>query len=95
MVPARTVAFTAEDEGKRVVTTGGEVVGEIARTEDGTAFVRPSRELVSCYGSRITSCLDPDELLPLDASAVTLDGEERVRIKPEERPEPGTVHPTE
>lgn len=95
MVPLRTVAFTAEDEGKRVVTTSGELVGEIARTEDGTAFVRPSRELVACYGSRITSCLDPDELLPLDGSAVTVDGEGRVRIDPEERPEPGTVQPTE
>lgn len=95
MVPSRSIAFTAEDEGKRVVTTSGEVVGEIARTADGTAFVRPNRELVACYGSRITGCLNPDELLPLDGSVVTLDGEGRVRIDPEGRPEPGTVQPTE
>jgi hypothetical protein len=95
MVPTRSVAFTPEDEGKRVVTASGEVVGEIARTEDGTAFVRPRRELVACYGSLITGCLDPEELLPLDASTVTLDDEGRVRIDPEERPAPGTVQPTE
>lgn len=89
MVPRNTAEFTPEDEGKRVVSPNGEVVGEVVRTENGTAFVRPQPELVAGYGSRLTGCWDPSELFALDGSEVTTDPDGRIRIKPEERTEPG------
>ncbi|QKY22000.1 PRC-barrel domain containing protein (plasmid) [Halolamina sp. CBA1230] len=91
MTPRSATEFTPEDEGKRVVTTSGDVVGEVVRCEDGTAFVRPRRELVVGYGSRLTGCWDPSELFPLDGSAVVADAEGRIQIKPEERAESGPV----
>lgn len=95
MAPRSAIEFTPEDEGKPVVTESGDVVGDVVRCEDGTAFVRPRRELVAGYGSRLTGCWDASELFQLDASAVVPDTSGRIKIKPEERPEPDTLPSTE
>ena len=87
MVLRSSHGFTTEDEGKQVVTAAGETVGEVVRTENGTAFVRPQRELVVGYGSRLTGCVDPSALFPLEESAVTVDADGQIRIKPEARTE--------
>lgn len=92
MVPRSTAEFTAADEGKRVVTHDGDVVGEVVRTENGTAFVRARPELLAGYGSRVASCWDPSDVFALDESAVSDDTEGCIRIKPEERP--GTLQNT-
>ncbi|WP_049980214.1 hypothetical protein [Halolamina rubra] len=94
MVPRSTAEFTPADEGKRVVAPDGAVVGKVVRTEDGTAFVRALPELLAGYGSRVTSCWDPADVFALDESAVHDDTEGCIRIKAEERPEPGTLQNT-
>lgn len=94
MGPRSTAEFTAEDEGKRVVAPDGEVVGEVVRTEDGTAFVRARSDLLAGYGSRVTSCWDPSDVFALDESAVTTHAEGHIQIKPAERPEPDTPQNT-
>lgn len=82
MTPVSCEGFTPDDEGTCVVTADGEVVGEVVRIEDGTAFVRPRTELVVGYGSRLTGCWDPSDLFQLDETAVTTDADGRIRIKP-------------
>lgn len=94
MVPRSTAEFTAEDEGKHVLAPDGEMVGEVVRTEDGTAFVRACPELLAGYGSRLTGCWDPSEVFALDESAVTSDAEGYIQIKPAERPETDTLQST-
>ncbi|MFW5934326.1 MAG: hypothetical protein ACOCQL_00580 [Halolamina sp.] len=94
MVPRSTAEFTPADEGKHVVAPDGAVVGEIVRTEDGTAFVRARPELLAGYGSWVTSCWDPADVFALDESAVRVDAEGKIRIKSEERHETGTLQNT-
>lgn len=74
--------LTTADDGKRVVTSDGRVVGWVKCTDDGTALIRPRPELVANYGSLLTSCWDPDDYFRLDESAVTAVEESAVRIQP-------------
>lgn len=94
MGPLSTVEFTAEDEGKHVVTPDGDVVGEVVRTEDGTAYVRPQPELVAGYGSRLTGCWDESDVFALDESAVATRAEDHIRIKPAGRSDSGLLQRT-
>ncbi|MFW5948148.1 MAG: hypothetical protein ACOCSD_00935 [Halolamina sp.] len=83
--------FSADVEGKSVLTQDGDVVGEVVRTSNGTAWIRPRPELVAGYGSRLTSCWDPAALFELDESAVTTDHDGQLRIKPGERATTGEL----
>ncbi|GAB7095430.1 hypothetical protein JCM30237_25830 [Halolamina litorea] len=74
-------ALTRADEGKRVVTTDGEVVGHIDRTEADGVFVRPRAELIAGYGSLLNSCWERMGSFRLDESAVTAVEEDAVRIQ--------------
>lgn len=40
------------DEGKRVVTPRGETLGTVDRVRDGTAYVRPTTDVVAGFGPR-------------------------------------------
>lgn len=73
--------LTRADDGKRVVTPDGDVVGYIECADDGTVHVRPCPEFVEHYGSLLTSCWDPTERFQLDESAVTAVEESAVRIR--------------
>jgi hypothetical protein len=48
-----TRTFTSNDEGKRIVTTDGDVIGSVVRIEAGDAHVRPKPELWEGCGSWI------------------------------------------
>lgn len=73
--------LTRADDGKRVVTSDGRVVGHIECTDDGTVLVHPCPELVTNYGSLLTSCWKPNDCFRLDESAVTAVEEGAVRIQ--------------
>lgn len=74
-------ALTPADDGKRVVTPEGQVVGHIECADDGTMLVRPCPELLTNYGSLLTSCWDPDDAFRLDESAVDAVEDGAVRIR--------------
>lgn len=73
--------LTTADDGKRVLTPDGEVVGWIECSDDGMVLVRPCPEFVANYGSLLTSCWDPEDCFRLDESAVTAVEEGAVRIQ--------------
>jgi hypothetical protein len=76
------VALTPDDDGKRVLTPDGRVVGHIDCTDDGAVLVRPCPEFVAHYGSLLTSCWNRDEGFRLNESAVTAVEDDAVRIGP-------------
>jgi len=63
-------SFDRSDEGKRVVTTAGDVVGTVLEIERGVAHVRPEPDLFDGYGSWISSYWDPEGAYELDREAV-------------------------
>lgn len=73
--------LSAADDGKRVLTSDGELLGWLECTDDGTAFVRPRREYVTGYGSLLTGCWDRVDSFRLDESAVAAVEDRAVRIR--------------
>lgn len=58
------------DEGKPLVTTGGDVVGVLERIDAEAAYVRPRPGLLTGYGSWIGGSMDDVESFRLDETAV-------------------------
>lgn len=58
----------SNDEGKKLVTPDGSVLGRVTRIRDGTVYVRPKEGLLVGCGSWI-SCRE-DDTFELDCSQV-------------------------
>ncbi|MFB6142829.1 MAG: PRC-barrel domain containing protein [Halorientalis sp.] len=74
-------AFTPADEGKRVVTADGTVVGSVVRVEAGDAYVRPRPGLLLGCGSWISCPWDEDEPFALERAAVSTVRESEVVLE--------------
>lgn len=59
-----------QDEGKRLVTPRGDLVGVLDRVQGGTAYVRPIPGLLSGYGPRIAGSIQDVESFRLDEESV-------------------------
>ena len=85
--------LTPADEGKRVVTAGGETVGTVARADGAAALVRPREGLLDGCGSWLSSPWCDSGPFELDARAVvrvkTL--VQQLRHKYEDRLDEGTL----
>lgn len=71
--------FTPTDEGKRIVTTDGEVVGAVENIRNGVAYVRPKRGLLGSCGSWISDA-KMDEVLPLDSREIAEITDSEIRL---------------
>jgi hypothetical protein len=71
-----------DDEGKRVVSPDGSVLGAVATVEDGLVYVAPKPGLMDGWGSWICgpSC---DEAFPLDRDVVVDVQDETVVVEPD------------
>lgn len=80
-----------QDEGKRLVTPSGDVVGVLERIEDEQIYVCPDPDLLTGYGSWICGTiqnvrsfrLDEGSVAEIDSDRVVLEQErsERSRVK--------------
>lgn len=70
---------TPADEGKRIVTTDGDVVGAVESIRDGVLYVRPKRGLLGSCGSWISDA-KVDETFPLDSREVAEVTEVEIRL---------------
>lgn len=84
-------AFRLEDEGKQVVTSDGDVVGEVVQVREGNADVRPKPGLLQGCGSWITAPWDKMDLFRLDGRTVDRITDEQVILDPAERDPPISV----
>lgn len=75
-------SFTPADEGKRVVTPKGEVVGAVARVDADAVFVRPREELLRGCGSWLAGPWEGRELFELDCETVVRVTDTEVVILP-------------
>lgn len=82
--------FTPADEGKRVVTSDGEIVGDVTRVTDETAFVTPATDVLTglgpCLYDAWTRCtpfvLDPRQVDRIDSTVIVLKSIETSRTVP-------------
>lgn len=72
------------DEGKRVVTTNGDVIGEITRIHDGDAYVAPRSGLVCGLGSWIACPWDETEQFVLDRDRIARVADEEIVLDVDE-----------
>lgn len=77
-----TRSFTSADEGKRVVTPGGDVVGAVARVDPNAVYVRPREELLRGCGSWLAGPWEGTELFELDCETVVRVTDREVVILP-------------
>lgn len=70
--------FEPEDEGKRVVTTDGSVVGSVVEIRDGEAYVLPRPGLLDGCGSWITGTWSEKRAFSLDQRNVDAVREDEV-----------------
>lgn len=72
--------FTLEDVGKRVVTSDGELVGDVTRVTDDTAFVTPAEDVLKGLGPCLYDAwkrctpfvLEPRQVDRIDSTAIVL-----------------------
>ena len=74
--------LTAADEGKRVVTTGGETVGTVTRVDGTAALVRPREGLLDGCGSWLSSPWCDSGPFKLDGRAVVRVTDDAVVLLP-------------
>lgn len=82
--------FNPDDEGKRVVTDAGDVVGDVDRVKGGKAFVKPEPGLLDGHGSLIGGLWAGVDPLPLDGRSVESVTDETVVLKPVKSESRGT-----
>lgn len=73
--------FNRKDEGKRVVTPSGDVVGRVTRTRDGGAFIMPKSGTLAGYGPRLGRDWDEHRVYPLDDSQIQSINEREIVLK--------------
>lgn len=73
--------FTPRDEGKRIVTGDGELVGFVARVRDGEAFVSPAPPLLAGYGSWLSCPWEKCEPFHLDGRQVSAVTDDAIILK--------------
>lgn len=73
--------FKPEDEGKRVVTAGGDAVGTIAEAAGATARVEPAAEVVRSVRRRLGWGEDADDPYELPTSRVERFDDGEVTLK--------------
>lgn len=73
--------FESDDEGKRVLTAGGDVVGFIDRVRHGTAYIEADPGLFKGTGSMVFGPWSPAGPLPLDGEYVESVDEDAVVLK--------------
>lgn len=73
--------FSRKDEGKRVVTPSGDVIGRVTRTRDGAAFITPDSALLAGYSSRLGIAWDERRAYPLDDTQVESVIDEKIVLK--------------
>lgn len=73
--------FESEDEGKRVVTSGGEMVGTVESASGSTAQVRAEESLSRSIRRRLGWTTESEEQYELDHSRVDSITDEEIQLK--------------
>lgn len=73
--------FTTEDEGKKVMTNDGDMVGTIEQIDQNKAHVRPDSDLSSSIRQRLGWAKDNEEMFALDQSHVRSFAGDEVHLK--------------
>lgn len=73
--------FTADDEGKEVVTADGDTVGTIHETDGSMAHIQPDDDLSRSIRRRLGWTEEGEEVYELDKSKVDRFDGEAVRLK--------------
>jgi hypothetical protein len=70
--------FGPEDDGKQVVTPGGDVIGSVVGVRGGDAYVAPTPGLLEGCGSWLTGTWDGCDAFALDPECVDAVLEDRI-----------------
>lgn len=73
--------FTSKDEGKRVVTADGDMVGTIDSTMDTTAHIRTDEDLSQNTRRRLGWTEEDEETYELQKSNVERITDDEIRLK--------------
>lgn len=73
--------FRTEDEGKRVTTPEGDVVGSVVVVRGGDAYVVPTPGLLAGCGSWLTGTWEDCDVFTLDPRRVAAVEEDRIVIE--------------
>lgn len=73
--------FKSDDEGKRVMTADGDVVGTVEEASENTARVRPAENLSRSIRRRLGWSEEDEESFELDHSKVEQISGDEIRLK--------------
>lgn len=73
--------FTADDEGKRVLTSDGQMVGTVEKVDGGDAHVKPDTDLVGSIRRRLGWTDDTEEMYHLESDRVESISDDEITLK--------------
>lgn len=76
-------AITAEDEGKRVVDSNGEMIGRVSNVRDGKAFVDPDPGITGTIKSKLGWEDEDMEDYPLNEHEIESVTDDEIRLRSE------------
>lgn len=73
--------FNADDEGKRVVTSDGDMIGTVDRVSGSTAHVTPDQDLTQSIRRRLGWTEEGEDTYELQQSNVDRIDDDEIRLK--------------